>query len=417
DPNTTAGMNPSSYLFHQAAEIGLNPTQLLTLLIRTSLAVRIKEGKVAQRAHDWLAQLDHNKVAQTQNTHTKIRVGVVMGGFSAERHVSLEGGRNIYEKLASSAQYEPIPLFLTDVPQQPSIYTLPINLLLKENVDDIRARLVEASAKTPQTTLAAIRQEAADITQQYGSAGALQVPRIVSYEALAHMVDFVFLALHGRPGEDGTLQATLAQHHIPHNGSGIRCMERTMDKFQTNQFLRIQGMHVADQVLVKRADWIKDPEGVTQSLATQLGYPMIVKPVDEGCSAAVIKIRDAAMLVAYAEATFRKDPYLSPAQRSVLGIQSLAAFPQKDVFLAEALITQGDAAHFLEITGGLLTHYDEQGNRRYEMFMPSETVATGEVLSLEEKFLAGEGQNITPARFHPDQAINQQIAEQVQQDL
>ncbi|MEN0016685.1 MAG: hypothetical protein AAF706_03665, partial [Bacteroidota bacterium] len=138
----------------------------------------------------------------------------------------------------------------------------------------------------------------------------------------------------------------------------------------------------------------------------------------EGCSAAVVKIRDAAMLVAYAEAIFRNDQYLTPAQQSTLGIQPEADFPQKDVFLAEALITQGDAAHFLEITGGLLTHYDEQGNRRYEMFMPSETVATGEVLSLEEKFLAGEGQNITPARFHPDQAIiNQQIAEQVQQDL
>lgn len=38
DPNTTAGMNPSSFLFHQAAEIGLNPSQLLTFLIRNSLA-------------------------------------------------------------------------------------------------------------------------------------------------------------------------------------------------------------------------------------------------------------------------------------------------------------------------------------------------------------------------------------------
>ncbi len=40
DPNTTAGMNPSSFLFHQAAEIGLNPTQLLTFLIQRSLQAR-----------------------------------------------------------------------------------------------------------------------------------------------------------------------------------------------------------------------------------------------------------------------------------------------------------------------------------------------------------------------------------------
>ena len=65
------------------------------------------------------------------------------------------------------------------------------------------------------------------------------------------------------------------------------------------------------------------------------------------------------------------------------------------------MITAKEALHFLEITGGLLTHYDDQGQLQYEVFEPSEALATGEVLSLEEKFLAGEGQNITPARFVP----------------
>ncbi|WP_243516912.1 MULTISPECIES: hypothetical protein [unclassified Candidatus Cardinium] len=44
DPNTTAGMNPSSFLFHQAAEIGLHPTQLLTFIIQRSLEVRKDKG-------------------------------------------------------------------------------------------------------------------------------------------------------------------------------------------------------------------------------------------------------------------------------------------------------------------------------------------------------------------------------------
>jgi D-alanine-D-alanine ligase-like ATP-grasp enzyme len=71
----------------------------------------------------------------------------------------------------------------------------------------------------------------------------------------------------------------------------------------------------------------------------------------------------------------------------------------------------------LEITGGLLTHLDAQGRRTYEIFTPSEALAIGEVLSLEEKFLAGEGQNITPARFHPDPTTNQQVTDKVRQDL
>ena len=59
DPNTTAGMNPSSFLFHQAAEIGLNPSQLLTFLIRNSLAERIDSCKVKSYAADLLVSLDH----------------------------------------------------------------------------------------------------------------------------------------------------------------------------------------------------------------------------------------------------------------------------------------------------------------------------------------------------------------------
>ncbi|ROT47731.1 D-alanine--D-alanine ligase family protein [Candidatus Cardinium hertigii] len=46
DPNTTAGMHPSSFLFHQAAEIGLNPTQLITFIIKRSLEVRKEKGSL-----------------------------------------------------------------------------------------------------------------------------------------------------------------------------------------------------------------------------------------------------------------------------------------------------------------------------------------------------------------------------------
>lgn len=58
DPNTTSGMNPSSFLFHQAAEIGLNPTQLLTFLIRNSFAERICSHKIGIQTKDLLKYLD-----------------------------------------------------------------------------------------------------------------------------------------------------------------------------------------------------------------------------------------------------------------------------------------------------------------------------------------------------------------------
>ena len=65
----------------------------------------------------------------------------------------------------------------------------------------------------------------------------------------------------------------------------------------------------------------------------------------------------------------------------------------------------------------MLTHLEADGTIRYEIFEPSEALATDEVLSLEEKFLAGEGQNLTPARFSNEQGGYAPIADQVKQTL
>lgn len=92
-------------------------------------------------------------------------------------------------------------------------------------------------------------------------------------------------------------------------------------------------------------------------------------------------------------------------------------FPSKEVILIEELIGPNGAAHFLEITGGMLTSYDKEGNLVFEVFEPSEALATDAILSLEEKFLAGQGQNITPARFGKSEEDYRAIAHQVKKDL
>jgi UDP-N-acetylmuramate--alanine ligase len=415
DPNTTAGMNPSSFLFHQAAEIGMNPTQLLTFLIRTSLIARL--GTTQPRASQLLDSLNQHKTGDDCDRTTKLRVGVIMGGFSAERHISVESGRNIFEKLSSSTQYTPIPIFLSGTPKEHRLFILPINILLKDNADDIHEKLLHPTTPQYHPQIAPMQQDAATIMCQYttGVQG-LQLEEL-GYETLSEHIDFAFIALHGRPGEDGTLQTLLAQQHIPFNGSGIQSAQLTIDKFRTNQFLRSRGVHVADQALMHQAAWEQDTKGAILTIESQFSYPLIAKPVDEGCSAAVIKIKNRAMLTAYAAATFRTAAALSGIYAQTLGLHPNAEFPSKPCFLVETLVERGDATHFLEITGGLLTHLDAQGCRTYEIFTPSEVLSIGEVLSLEEKFLAGEGQNITPARFHPDPTTNQQVTDKVRQDL
>jgi UDP-N-acetylmuramate--alanine ligase len=141
DPNTTSGMLPASFFFHQAAEIGLNPSQFLTYIIRTSLAARRRAGLKPVQLAAQLAALDAAIAGRHGSTDERIRVAVIMGGYSSERHISVESGRNIYEKLSSSTKYRPIPVFLAGSSEEFRLYELPINVMLKDNADDIREKI------------------------------------------------------------------------------------------------------------------------------------------------------------------------------------------------------------------------------------------------------------------------------------
>ncbi len=414
DPNTTSGMMPSSFFFHQAAEIGLNPSQFLTYIIRQSLAERLQTGKrlVAQRA--LLRRLDEALARLQERRAERRRVAVIMGGYSAERHISVESGRNVFEKLASSAKYEAIPVFLTGDAQSHELYLLPINVMLKDNADDIREKVL--SKEPPHPVLVQIREEAAGLTEKYAGQ-ALAKAQKVTYAELARMVDVAFIALHGRPGEDGVVQQELERVDIPYNGSGPASSRITINKYETNELLARHGVRVARHTLVHRADWEADAAAVVARLEQDFGYPLIAKPCDDGCSAAVKKIKNRGELEAFARLILRGGVLLNAEDAQTLHLQRNEEFPRKDVFMVEELIDRAGAAHFLEITGGLLTHLEAGNQLRYQVFEPSEALATGEVLSLEEKFLAGEGQNITPARYDRDARRRDRIALSVRAEL
>jgi UDP-N-acetylmuramate--alanine ligase len=417
DPNTTSGMLPASFFFHQAAEIGLNPSQFLTYIIRTSLAARRRGGLKPVQLASQLKALDAAIRDRRNEQDDRIRVAVIMGGYSSERHISVESGRNIYEKLSSSVKYRPVPVFLAGNSAEFRLYELPINVMLKDNADDIREKIEHAEAgEASHPVLARIRQEAAGITGTYAGQP-VAAPRRISFAELAERVDEVFIALHGRPGEDGALQQELEKFGLPYNGSGAASSAVTINKFETNRRLREAGLRVADHRLAQRLEWAADAEAFYRSLETQFGYPFIAKPADDGCSSAVKKIKNRAELAAFSEQIFRQGEPLLAGPAEVLHLGFKEEFPQKDAFLVETLIGPDGAAKFLEVTGGLLTSYDAQGQLQIEVFEASEALATGEVLSLEEKFLAGEGQNITPARYAADPAERQRISDEVKRVL
>ncbi len=417
DPNTTSGMLPSSFFFHQAAEIGLNPSQFLTYIIRTSIAERLKSGKDTVKLTRLLNKLDASIKDEQSHRHDKIRVGVIMGGYSSERHISVESGRNIYEKLSSSTKYEPLPIFLTGSNEEHRLYSIPINIMLKDNADDIKEKVhyFEQGGR-PHPVLEQIAKEAEGITRKY-TGRSLQEPQRITYSQLKNMVDAVFIALHGRPGEDGALQTELEKLYIPYNGSGIHSSQITINKYETNEILAKYGVPVAKHRMAFKQDWEQDKEAFFQSIEAEFPYPFIAKPADDGCSSAVKKIKNRAELDAFATLIFREMEELDTECARTLSLGFKEEFPNKQGFLIETLISKNGAKHFLEITGGLLTKYGPDGNVTYEIFEASEALAEGEVLSLEEKFLAGEGQNITPARYANDPVRRQQISDKVKEDL
>ncbi|MEY5046856.1 MAG: hypothetical protein RLZZ175_215 [Bacteroidota bacterium] len=414
DPNTTSGMLPSSFFFHQAAEIGLNPSQFLTYIIRTSLANRAKTGKKTHVINQLLSSLDKNISAQHTKESNKIRVAVIMGGYSSERHISVESGRNIFEKLSSSTKYEAFPVFLTGSDEAHQLFEIPINIMLKDNADDIKEKVLKNEEKHP--IIKEIIKATSAITNKY-AANALLYPKEISYQDLAEKADCVFIALHGRPGEDGALQAELEKVGLPYNGSSIDSSKITINKYETNKKLRQNGVLVANHRLIHIEEYYEKPQELIDEIETNFQYPFIAKPADDGCSSAVKKIKNRVELIAFMNLMFREQDDIDTTEAQKLKLKFNEEFPRKTYFLIEDLISQEGASHFLEVTGGLLTHLEADGTVRYEMFEPSETLASGEVLSLEEKFLAGEGQNITPARYNADKAKQEKISLAVRAEL
>ena len=117
----------------------------------------------------------------------------------------------------------------------------------------------------------------------------------------AEGVDRCFIALHGRGGEDGTVQGALELLKIPYTGSGVMASSIAMDKIMTKRIWRFEGLPTPDWRMVASS------EECAQALAV-LGAPMIVKPSREGSSIGLTKVTDPAQCAAAYAAAARHDP-------------------------------------------------------------------------------------------------------------
>lgn len=99
-----------------------------------------------------------------------------------------------------------------------------------------------------------------------------------------------FIALHGRYGEDGTVQGALELLGVPYTGSGVMASSMAMDKVMTKRVWRAEGLPTPNHVLLhpSQIDSVS-----AQDLVATLGLPLIVKPAREGSSIGVTKVKSA----------------------------------------------------------------------------------------------------------------------------
>ncbi len=331
DPNTLTGMSPATFLFHQAAEVGMSHTNLINFLIEYELRF--------YGLGDIVIGKNREGTVVPESNEKKIRIAVLLGGNTNERETSLETGRNVCYKLSPN-KYDVIPLFVDDHMQ---LYRLDQRLLIKNSTREI-AHLI-----TPEMQ--------------------------VKWANLPEMVDFAFLGLHGGMGENGSVQGTLEMLGLPYNGPGVFASALCMDKFKTNTFLRSHGFDVPLSILIDRPHWVgknkKERDSYITHFLKSFSYPLILKPFDDGCSVLVSKIKSDKELIQ------KLDEFFSQTQKS-------------HAMLEEFIIG-------MELTCGVVGNNDD-----VVAFPPSHAITNKDILSIEEKFLPGAGENQTPAPLPQD---------------
>jgi len=186
----------------------------------------------------------------------------------------------------------------------------------------------------------------------------------IAWNDLSELADFVFIGLHGGIGENGCVQGALEMLGIPYNGSSVLASSLCADKFKTNNFLKSKGFDTPKSLLISKESFEVNKKNTIENIVSQIKLPFILKPHDDGCSMMVEKIKHKKDIEKSLNTFFLSNKTYAMIEEVVAG---------------------------MELTVGII------GNNEPKALPPSQTVATEGILSIEEKFLPGAGENQTPA--------------------
>jgi D-alanine-D-alanine ligase len=237
-------------------------------------------------------------------------VGVLAGGASAERAISLATGIQIAEHL---------PKDRYDVVLVDPLALMAGNARLSAEQRAQATALAERGGRIDALTARDRRELPAALQKQIEEGASNLVPAttaLVPTAGTGERIDVAFVAIHGQWGEDGTIQGMLELLGIPYVGSGVLASALAMDKVMAKSVLAANGIEVPRGFVVGAAAHRADPEATLRA-ADELGYPVVVKPVQQGSSFGVTIVNDAAAFPAAADEALGYDDRVLVEERLV----------------------------------------------------------------------------------------------------
>jgi len=108
-------------------------------------------------------------------------------------------------------------------------------------------------------------------------------------------IDLAFLALHGKYGEDGTVQGVLELFKIPYTGSGILASSLAIDKVYSKKIFKLEGINTPDYISIDFKNEM-DIKSIKTDVKKEIGYPVVVKPAREGSTIGITIVENEADL-------------------------------------------------------------------------------------------------------------------------
>lgn len=199
----------------------------------------------------------------------KKNICVLFGGKSSEFYVSCNSARTIINNIPTE-KYNVIPVGIT---QEGDWY------YYEDNIDLLSdARWLNSEKKCPASFLT--------------NSKFLGLTVFREKETEQVSVDAVFPVLHGKNGEDGTVQGLLDMLEIPYVGCGLLSSAISMDKSYTKMVVNTLGIKQAPYILLTSKQTADKRISNVDKAEKELGYPMFVKPCKAGSSCGVSKAKD-----------------------------------------------------------------------------------------------------------------------------